>query len=244
MIYQVFHQPELYDQCTTAEFNTPIGAGPHTKDFCEKNNIPHDTLGEDNIGHWNDCINEWTCMYWAWKNLETNNSSWIGISHYRRSMPPEFRKNNNYLVERLLTQFDLISTFPCYFAFTPQCKVKGLAEAILLMTSEVYPEIKLNNLIKFGQEKLLHPFANCIITNKELYNHYCKWAWPIIEAIMKKRNSKKHIIGELDLRGPRNPGFMAERLFPIYAYIFDLNVGYCIDGQIRPDITKNLRQAV
>lgn len=64
----------------------PINGGSLLKDdeWC-KLNLYFDNVGDDNISHKNKLLNEFTSIYWVYKNYDKiGNPDYIGFNHYRR----------------------------------------------------------------------------------------------------------------------------------------------------------------
>lgn len=69
------------------------------------NNMIGDDTG-DNISHLNRDFNEWTAIYWAWKNYDKlGNPDYIGLSHYRRLF--DFSQYTNYKGKNFLNKLGL-----------------------------------------------------------------------------------------------------------------------------------------
>ena len=188
MIYQVFHQPHLLASCdTTSTKNRPIGVGAAVG-FCQEQHRLHDALGPDHISPLNPKLNEWTAIYWLWKNLANldDPDGWIGLSHYRRPAPAFARCSEVAVVEAMLCHDDVIAWIPNISSLAQQAAKDhpGLVHTILAAISRCYGRAACDEAQQCVNQHLVHPFSNCFIMKKDRFEHYAGWCWKILGLLI------------------------------------------------------------
>ena len=160
------------------------------------NMIGDDTRGgQNNISRLNREINEWSVIYWAWKNYGMlGNPDYIGLMHYRRAL--DFRSvvktgrcsyidalglKKKYL-EKILRNYDFVyrkgfhikdntlHTFECY---QPEAKL-----------SENYHPLLYKEYKKFNYEQIFYP-NNIFIMKREDFHDFCNECIPLMLDILK-----------------------------------------------------------
>jgi hypothetical protein len=232
MNYQFFHRVDLYDQCIKNKAkNQVMGLGPVAK-WCNEHGILHDALGDKQINAWNILLNEWTGIYWLWKNIDSldDNDDWIGVSHYRRP-PPSFILENQSAVEALLTSYDIISWKPHTSKIKDEAEHNhpGMIEVILKSIKRFYGTQEMARTEIIINTITIHPYTNCFVTKKKLFLRYCRWAWRILEYLLSFAQ-KNAVLGCYDLTKPRNLGYLSERILPIYCFLRGLKSIYLFEG--------------
>ncbi len=187
----------------------------------------HDDEGE-NISAKNRSYCELTAQYWAWKNVQAD---YYGFFHYRRYLYPDPAARRPYKLARalepgklgydgfgqLIEQYDLILPkaenmyVPVreHYAAAPYHRGRdlALAEQIVL---ERCPEMeKAAQAYLGGTEQY---FGNIYIMRRALFQDYCGWLFPILEAFDSRADTEG-----LSPQQMRVDGYLAERLLGIYA---------------------------
>lgn len=208
-----------------------VGRYFHSKKIFRLN----DYSGE-NISHKNLNYNELTALYWIWKN--DKKSDIVGLCHYRRYFlspsatssrlskqilkPKEIEgilSNNNIIVikcgpyemacrERIYTNI--------YSALRPQDIdiVKGI---IVSIYGKNYAKI-FDEVLDRNWNYLL----NMLICKKEMFDDYCAWLFPILEALEKHIN-----LDELIRNEKRIFGLWGEYLLSVFIAANQLKVFEC-----------------
>lgn len=184
----------------------------------------------DHISEKNRSYCELTAHYWAWKN---DTSDFVGFFHYRRYLYPETAPRRPYRLcsvptpelldelgygafQELIEQNDMI--LPCpeemyvpireHYAAAPfhHGKDLELMEQILLEQHPDYAE---------AMERYLsgtqHFFGNIFIMRRSVFEDYCSWLFPLLEAFDERCDTTGYGPQEL-----RVDGYLAERLLGIY----------------------------
>jgi len=209
----------------TDEFRKPIQAGQAGG---SKLNYMKDDIGE-NKSYLNPYINEYTAIYWIWKNTS---SQYVGIEHYRRyflNNRIESRENllNKEHIAMILSRYDIIVVQA--MSFYPE----SVGKSIMLDTDEelyntTYDIIR--NLIKARQPDYIEAYdyvmsgyiffkCNMFITSKKIMDRYCEWLFSfIIDAVdlVDVKNCSAH--------NKRIVGFFAERLLTVWLLKEDLHI--------------------
>src|SRR5574344_725412 len=194
-------------------YNMYVGANKYTVD----DGSFVDNIG-DNIGDKNGSFCELTGMYWIWKNLKADI---VGVTHYRRFF---YNKNiilnyKNVLtsnhINKLLDKYDIIvpmkgftSPKTVYETYI-DAHLKSDIEEVKNIINTKYPEY-LDSFNKVMNRKYYYP-CNMFITNKDIYDKYCKWLFDVLLEADKRfdyTNRNKYNM--------RACGFLGERLFNVW----------------------------
>lgn len=196
------------DELLKNDILTPIHAGracaceaskdgemsPNEYKWLLDNMIGDDT--GDNISKLNREINEWSALYWAWKNYDKlGNPDYIGLMHYRRlfDFSDKLKTKGKNLINNcglnaknldiLLSKYEFIYregfkiidknylTFDCYQTSTN--------------LSEDYHPILYKEYKKFQKEKIFY-CNNMFIMKKEDFFIMCEEIFPLMFDILKK----------------------------------------------------------
>ncbi len=224
-------------------------------DFCKfkySNYLSDNT--ENNISDRNPKYCELTALYWAWKNLSTD--EYVGLSHYRRYFLFNYksifsldrlpiRNVTNYFlslispkkndIKEILNSFDIILPYQKELFLSVRedyyrdkfCYAKDfdIMEQIVL---EKYPEYK-NSISEVFDGNKIHHF-NMFVLKREKFDDYMKWLFNILFECENRIDTSNYSQTE-----SRVLGFLSERLLTLYLYHnkftkYELTVGY-----LRPD---------
>ena len=208
-----------------------------------KNMIGDDT--GDNISHLNREFNEWTTIYWAWKNYDKlGNPDYIGLNHYRRffSLPVLYSPLFGSYIEKkgytqknilkIMEQYDFIhtginSSSPEY-SFEPWQAGAKLSENNHPI---LYKEYK-----KYLKERNFYTL-NMFIMKREDFFNLCEECFPVMFDFLKidkndfvkknlEWNKKTHTEDEYNkllkfmtkhnMWYPRTGAYMMEYIFSFY----------------------------
>ena len=176
-----------------------------------------DNIGE-NISKKNPYYSELTAIYWAWKNLRTDN---IGLAHYRRHFCYKKKRTdwNSILTsdeaQKLCSKYDLIlprkrklfiETVYSHYNHTFDGKHFDDTRQIIASHAPEY----LAAFDKVMNGRSLHLF-NMFIMKKELFHQYCEWMFPILEKLEKYYDLKS-----MDPFQARLIGRVSERLLDVW----------------------------
>jgi hypothetical protein len=180
-----------------------------------------ETVGDDtgdNISLKNGVFCELTALYWMWKNT---NHKYIGLYHYRR----RFNLNKDEITS-IINDNIILPKKKKFRMSLEQQYIKEHGEndwnVMIEALKECYPEY-----YKFSEKvfknNVLYMF-NMFVMNKEVFNKYCEWIFPMLFKIEERLKSAKK-----NNYQKRYAGFMAERLFTLYVQynkfdIFEANV--------------------
>lgn len=172
-IFSVFHKD--YPK-PDADFIVPIQVGKA---------LTHIDLGflkddtGENISEKNPTFCELTALYWIWKNLDTIDSKYIGLVHYRRyfTLPAIIKKKKLF--------------YHKYKTDPRDCYIKELSSGNL--NAAVSAELKTTMLAQLHLGKLIVPFPIALQINNYHFNikdnyiyHHIKEDWLLLEAAIKK----------------------------------------------------------
>lgn len=180
-------------------------------------NFTGDDTG-DNISGKNKNYCELTCLYWAWKNLD---SEYIGLSHYRRHFAESSGKDKWQRILTGETCAKMLADKPVilpkkrdyYIETTYQQYVHAHNKQDLDKTEEIlrefYPEYMdaYNRVMKSTKG---HRF-NMFVMRKDIFDAYCEWLFDVLFRLE----------GCLDISGyspndQRVFGFVSERLLDVW----------------------------
>jgi len=161
-----------------------------------KNMIGDDT-GE-NISELNRDLNEWTVLYWAWKNYDKlGNPDYIGLCHYRRffELPVlKHKRFGDYLNKHGYSQENFDTIFKKYeFIYghatppAPQVGFDGWQKAVEL--SQKYHPLLYKEYLNFRKEMKFY-CNNMFIMKKEDFFNMCKECFPVAFDFIKKDKKK------------------------------------------------------
>lgn len=189
-------------------------AGEHFPGFL------HDDAGE-NISTKNRSYCELTGQYWAWKNVRAD---WYGFFHYRRYLYPDTDARLPYIICReqdlgslgygrfaeLIERYDMILpigedmhvSVREHYAQSHRGPDLAQMEEIV---RQMHPEMADAMDTYLGGTKQY--FGNIFIMSREVFQDYCVWLFPILEAFDELTPAPL----------PRTDGYLAERLLGIYA---------------------------
>lgn len=225
----------------SSEILTPIRVGAAlTKE--DTGAMLRDDTG-DNISAKNHRYCELTAQYWAWKNLDAER---YGFFHYRRYLsfsdevyPADPFNNvfydrvtgahredfclNDGAIARAAEEYDMILPLPMDLSVLPADQntvykhykaaqfhhIEDLDYCVRYIR-EHYPDYAADADAYLSSRRAL--FLNMYVLRKDLFFDYCAWLFPMLDAFDAQRDYTDDNIGEL-----RTPGFLAERLFGIWA---------------------------
>lgn len=161
---------------------------------------------QDHISHKNKSFCEITALYWMWKNTQYHN---IGLYHYRRRFALEKEQ-----IFSLLSHSDIILPKEKKLRISVEeqyIKEHGNEDwnKMLQVLQKRYPEYYESSRKIFKDNKLYK--YNMFITNRQIFESYCDWLFPILFEIEKETNSNQRNSYQM-----RYIGFLAERLFTLY----------------------------
>ncbi|MBZ7986484.1 DUF4422 domain-containing protein, partial [Campylobacter sp. Cr9] len=227
------------------EQSKDAGLSNDDKEWLLSNMIGDDT--GDNISYLNRYFCEMTGIYWAWKNYDNlGNPEYFGFMHYRRHFL--FKNEVCLDVNTDVKYFNSISneylSYCCIFDNDKICKL--LLECDIVHVAEYYGKTVYNQfnedlcnekygldskiwdlfidlfLQKFPHEKELffnflstnkHVWYNMFIFKKSIFMSFCSWVFPVLFDLFDSIKCK-----ELDVKGMRIIGFIAERLMSYYIF--------------------------
>lgn len=142
-----------------------------------------------NISQKNRQFNEFTVIYWLWKNA-ARDSEYIGLCHYRRifDMDHALDRIKSERPDVVLVEPEVL--FPTIE--THYCSIH-YAEDFLLMKAALrkrYPEYAVFAEKYFSQE-LFIPY-NMMIAKSAVFVEYAEWIFPLLEEIEEKWRPRGH----------------------------------------------------
>ncbi len=234
MIYQLFDTSEAHDQCAWKKPGIrPLGIGAAV-DFCQAHECLHAARGQDHIHGLYGLLNDWTAIYWLWKNLKSlgDPHDWIGLSDIRRPCP-SFMVEDTKSVESLLEYYDILAWNPSVCSLEKEDKEQhpGLTHTILACISACYGQSMCDQGAVLASNLFIHPFSNCFVMKKDRFAQYAEWSWGILQLLVAVAEQKREDVVPYQLQEDRNLAVLAERLLPFHAFLTRAKVGYFIDGQ-------------
>ncbi len=161
-----------------------------------------DNTGE-NISLKNPYYCELTCLYWAWKNLDTD---YVGLAHYRRhfvgtKIPKDFDKKFDAILSgekasEIFEKTDIIlpelrkyyiENLYDHYRHTLYVEPLDMTGEII---SQKYPEY-LPEFLKLHKRTSAHMF-NMFIMKKELADKYCEWLFDILTELEVRIDPKQY----------------------------------------------------
>ena len=193
-------------------FPVQAGAALH-----EKLEYTGDDSGE-NISAKNKNYCELTCLFWAWKNLD---SDYIGLVHYRRHFAGKFSFDKK---ERILTGTQLASLLEKSPLILPENRnyfiesnysqyVHAHHEEDLVVTKAIIAEKYPEYLPAFEtvMKRTYGSRFNMFIMRRDLLNDYCTWLFDILFEVEKRLD-----ISNYSNYDARVFGFISERLLDVW----------------------------
>jgi len=229
MIFQVFHAPELHAQCTLdAPFSRPLAVG-RAVDWAAAKGVISAGAG-DHVNDLNRWLDEWTAIYWLWKNLGgplvADETGWVGLAHYRR--PPPRLLSHTGLALEALREHDVLSWGPqdmSLRAYTDNYS-PGALETLFEAIRLVHGAAAAAAADRASTVSGTHPFANTFAMSTEGFRRFVAWAWPVLERLVEGARSGTPLYRTYDLSTPRNPGYAAERLLALYCLLEGQRIFY------------------
>lgn len=150
--------------------------------------------GQNNLSCLNRDINEWSVIYWAWKNYEAlGNPDYIGLMHYRRLF--DFRGKaktgwctyadalglNEKCLNEILDRYDFVyrkgfemkDKFNGFCCYQPEV---GLSES--------YHPLLYKGYLRFERDRILYP-NNMFIMKRSDFFDFCNECMPLMLDILK-----------------------------------------------------------
>ncbi|MBP2633274.1 MAG: exopolysaccharide biosynthesis protein [Firmicutes bacterium] len=189
----------------------------------KNNNISYLKEEGDNISYLNHKINECTGLYWIWKHAK---EEIIGLNHYRRFF--KHSQKNEVISEKdvrsILEDYDIIVvnatyTYPMTISENLENSIDSLAferskHLVLNAISKLQPDY-MESFIDIMDGYAFFP-CNMFITNKTIFDKYCKWFFSIIIPAAECFDETP-----FDQYSKRAIGFFAERLLTVWLYKHD-----------------------
>lgn len=154
--------------------------------------------GEDSLSDQNDLYGELTAAYYVWKH---NDHAVTGLFHYRRILDV----TEEQLGLLWLGKVDVILPLP--FVCSPNASGQYgrylLTEDVEIML-EVLKEKEAEDFLEIKailKRQYLYNY-NMLIARKEIFDHYCRWLFPLLQEIAyrcekTKRNRQPRYIGRI-----------------------------------------------
>jgi hypothetical protein len=189
----------------------------------------------DNISAKNASFCELTAMYWAWKNIRKiyPDLEYIGLNHYRRYFSFDERKFfddalnkktdevtgyrlNKAKLEKILEKHDCIITSPCRLGVSLEMEYSFDhcsfdSRTMKKIVHEKFPEYDEAMYDFYSHSNRFSP-CNMTIMKWDDFDAYCSWLFEILFEAEKRID-----ISNYSTNQKRIFGFMAERLFNVYA---------------------------
>lgn len=185
----------------------------------------------DNISDMNFTYNEYTGIYWLWKNYDVK--EYIGFNHYRRYY--QFMDDVPDLNQYFADGYDIIINQPfivstnVYEQYANSHNVKDL-KIVCDVIKDIYPEYK--ESVDYTMNcKVLYP-CNMFTMSKSHFKSYCSFLFNVLDEYHQRTNLtvKQDYINRINNGGyfkntyPNNTldyqirldGYLAERIFNIY----------------------------
>ncbi|MBD5132454.1 MAG: DUF4422 domain-containing protein [Clostridiales bacterium] len=168
--------------------------------------IPGDNTGE-NISDKNASYCELTAMYWAWKNLQSED--YLGLAHYRRyfdvdesTIRRELKKGNTLISKEYVSDVSNLVKLASFI---------GLEDTYILLDTllDLYPEMK-SSVIDYFCNSNKYTVFNMLIAHREVYNEYCRFLFPLLEKVESRVKPSGYT------RQKRNIGYMGEALLGLW----------------------------
>jgi hypothetical protein len=159
-----------------------------------------------NISSKNDNYSELTATYWAWKNVD---SKYKGIFHYRRLL----KWDSQVLAYMEDGKADVLLPLPflCYPDTSVQYK-RYISEqdiqVFLAIMKQIYPT-QWDEIKKIINGHYLYNY-NIVVAKAEIFDQYCQWMFPVLEAIEEYYQTRQVI------RNDRYLGYIGEVLTSCY----------------------------
>lgn len=163
-------------------------------------NMIGDDTGE-NISNLNRDCNEWTAIYWAYKNYDKlGNPDYIGLMHYRRlfdfsniiktskfAILNKFGLNSKYL-NKIVDQYDIVYR-EGFKIFDKNCHNFDIYQLIAKLSENYHPLLfKYYNI--FLKEQIFY-CNNMFIMKKEDFFNMCDEVFPLMFDIINKPKEEK-----------------------------------------------------
>lgn len=186
--------------------------------------VYHDNVG-DNITHLNPHINEFTGIYWAWKNYDKlDNPEYIGFCHYRRFFNindiNELLNDTNKECLSICQAFKSTFSLGWFFLFQQDVKFTHIRIKLLeqVLSDEEFA-LFLNYMCKITSN--IVPFSNnMFIMKRAEFFKYCEWIYPKVinmyNFLYNNNNQNDYFIN--DKTGKRYVGYITELLTIFYLW--------------------------
>lgn len=179
----------------------------------------------DNVSYLNPYLNEFTALYWMWKNTS---HSIIGLSHYRRF----FTESEDVIfahdkiltadaTEKLLQKYDIIvNPLSDYFVQYDNILLSCSYDVMKTMTTILKKFMAKNfpDYVEMFDEVMDSRFfykCSMFITRKNIFDAYCSWLFSFIIDVAKEY-IKMLPNEELPAVIKRLPGFFSERMWTVW----------------------------
>lgn len=173
----------------------------------------------DNIADLNWFYAELTAFYWVWKHIDCDI---VGFLHYRR-----FLYLNDHLVtidevEDLLNHYDLIVRTKAAYGYpfdTWWVKCGHYKEDLACLkevVDEIHPEYRPSYDYIINQETRGYHADNIMICKKTLFDEYCLWIFPILEALKERIDFSKFPDGPF--KGKKLAAYLGEILLDVWIH--------------------------
>ena len=211
------HKP--YDFSSYPDIYYPIKVGKFNDS--KEYEFLNDNVG-DNISQKNSTFCELTALYWGWKNLNTDIS---GLCHYRRYFVKSLNSfflgkkqviDKKFIKKVLRSKKIIIPKLGYRCVNQPKLyknKEKKDQDYYLLETEKIISNccpkyLKSWNVFAYGYKVA---WGNMFILNKNYYDEYCEWLFPILFELEKQCIKENKVT-------PRLFGYISEILLCTWVY--------------------------
>lgn len=184
--------------------------------ICSQKKANIETVGI-NINELNPFINEYTAIYWIWKN---SNADIVGMNHYRRYFYNDSRiilgnELNINRVDEIMKEYDLILP-------RPEILNTMVKENIIRIIGEPLYEQISSLIFELMDQKYYRAFLHVhngnifyskamFVTRKEILDQYCTWVFPILFEVLNRVDMNKYT-GNMR----RAVGYFAETMWTVW----------------------------
>lgn len=187
----------------------PINGGSQLPD---DSRILKDNTGE-NISHLNKQFNEWTSLYWVWKNATLDNVDYVGHCHYRLY----FKK----LPKDLTADIYVSQPLPMLFIADNNLIQTNVEEGYRLchisqdwdLLETIIPTEDKELFCHWKHQKALNAPCQMFLMKKDLFNEYMTYAWTLLSSLYTLIN-----LSGRDGYQYRALAFLGERILSFWTY--------------------------
>lgn len=214
----VYYQPDSNFWQAIQHFNATYNGTATIQPINGGSNLPDDSRiikdnSGDHISDMNKEFNEWTSLYWVWKNAALGKVDYVGHCHYRlyfKKLPKDLTAD--IYVSQPLPMLFIVDNNLIQTNVEEGYRLCHISQDWDLLESIIPTEDKVL-FCQWKHQKALNAPCQMFLMKKDLFNEYMTYAWTLLAQLRMHMNLRNR-----DGYQHRALAFLGERILSFWTY--------------------------